>query len=81
MAPPKIAGLYEVRRTLKDGTEVLNYRVKITRKAFKIDKLFNADELDEAIELINSSKSLTGKSKIKLKSGHKSTKIYLPYSN
>lgn len=66
MAPPKIAGLYEVRRTLKDGSEVLNYRVKITRKAFKIDKLFNADELDEAIELINASKSLTGKNKIKL---------------
>ncbi|MGZ3633792.1 MAG: tyrosine-type recombinase/integrase [Parachlamydiaceae bacterium] len=66
MATPKIAGLYEVRRTLKDGTEVLNYRVKITRKAFKIDKLFTADELDEAIELINATKSVTGKSKIKL---------------
>jgi len=66
MTTPKIAGLYEVRRTLKDGTEVLNYRVKIVRKAFKVDKLFNADELEEAIEVINASKSFTGKNKIKL---------------
>lgn len=66
MTAPKMAGLYEVRRTLKDGTEVLQYRVKITRKTFKVDKLFNADELQEAIELINASKSITGKSKIKL---------------
>lgn len=66
MTNAKLPGLYEVRRTLKDGTEVLQYRVKITRKTFKVDKLFNADELDEAIELINASKSITGKSKIKL---------------
>ena len=52
MSVEKIAGLYEVRRTLKDGTAVLNYRVKITRKNFKIDKLFNEDELEQAIELI-----------------------------
>jgi integrase len=62
----KIAGLYEVRRTLKDGSPVLNYRVKITRKNFKIDKLFNEDELEQAIELINFSKSKYGKVKITL---------------
>lgn len=66
MSVPKIAGLYEVRRTLKDGTPVLNYRVKITRKNFKIDKLFNEDELEQAIELINFSKSKYGKVKITL---------------
>lgn len=63
---PKIAGLYEVRRTLKDGTSVLNYRVKITRKNFKIDKLFSEDQLEQAIELINFSKSKYGKTKISL---------------
>lgn len=62
----KIAGLYEVRQTKKDGTVVLSYRVKITRKNFKIDKVFPENELQQAIELINASKSVTGKSKIKL---------------
>lgn len=66
MSAQKIAGLYEVRRTLKDGTEVLQYRVKISRKSFKIDKLFNENELDQAIELINFSKSKYGKTKITL---------------
>lgn len=64
MSVEKIAGLYEVRRTLKDGSAVLNYRVKITRKNFKIDKLFNEDELEQAIELINFSKSKYGKTKL-----------------
>ncbi|HEX7936110.1 MAG TPA: integrase [Paraburkholderia sp.] len=62
----KIAGLYEVRQTKKDGTVVLSYRVKITRKNFKIDKVFPENELQQAIELINASKSVTGKNKIKL---------------
>lgn len=63
---PKMAGLQEVRRTRKDGSTVLFYRVQINRKNFKVDKFFEEHELEEAIELINASKSLTGKSKIKL---------------
>lgn len=66
MTTPKMTGLQEVRRTRKDGSTALFYRVQINRKNFKIDKLFQENELEEAIELINASKSLTGKSKIKL---------------
>lgn len=62
----KIAGLYEVRQTKKDGTVVLSYRVRIVRKNFKIDKVFPESDLQQAIELINASKSVTGKNQIKL---------------
>lgn len=57
-------GIQELKRTNKDGSVVVRYRVQINKKDFKADRLF--DEKDEAVEFLLASKSFTGKSKIKL---------------
>jgi integrase len=60
--PPR--GLQTVKRTNKDGTKVLRWRVQFNRDGFKRDKLF--DDYAEALEYLNACKSYTGKDKIKL---------------
>ena len=57
-------GVQKVTRTLKDGSKVIRFRVQISRKPFKADRLF--DSADEAIEFLNAAKSVTGQNQIKL---------------
>lgn len=62
MALPR--GIQELTRKNKDGTPVTKYRVQISRKNLKQDRLF--ESLDEAIEFLNACKSITGQNQILL---------------
>jgi len=74
-------GIQELKRTNKDGSVVVRYRVQINKKDFKADRLF--DDKQEAIEYLLVSKSYTGKAKIKLLEQQKKEemKIYENYVN
>jgi integrase len=57
-------GIQVIERANKQGAITTKYRVQLNRRGFKLDKLF--DDLNEAIEVVNASKSITGKRAIKL---------------
>lgn len=59
-------GITRFKYSLKDGTIVEKLRVQIKRKGLNINKVFNLDQLDEALELVNTTRSLTGTEQILL---------------
>ena len=63
---PLPRGIQSLVRTNSDQSQSTKFRVQINRKKqnFKLDKLF--DSLEEAVECLNASKSLTGVNQINL---------------
>ena len=59
-------GITRFSYKLKDGTSIEKLRVQIKRKGLNINKTFNLDQLQEAIELVNTTRSLTGTEQILL---------------
>jgi integrase len=59
-------GITRFSYKLKDGTTVEKLRVQIKRKGLNINKVFNLDQLQEAIELVNTTRSVTGTEQILL---------------
>jgi integrase len=57
-------GIQALERPNKQGVITTKYRVQLNRRGFKLDKVF--DDLNDALEVINASKSITGKRAIKL---------------
>ncbi len=62
MATALPRGIQPVKWKNKDKTTQLRYRVRIQRKDFKADRLF--DDLEEATEFLNLSKTVLGREKI-----------------
>ncbi len=57
-------GVQQIEVPVKSGQFIIKYRVQIKRKDFKRDKTF--DTLEQAVEFLNASRSITGRTKIEL---------------